>query len=88
MRAPEFIRGHVIFKLHYDQIYQMKTTLISCCTFLKTFPKLSDFYIFHEYPFGPLNIFYIIPAQQRVRFYSEKYVFLYAWENTMLHSVS
>ena len=26
MRALEFIRGHVIFKLRYDQIYQMKTT--------------------------------------------------------------
>ena len=29
MRALEFIAGHVIFKLHYDQIYQMKTTLDS-----------------------------------------------------------
>ena len=27
MRALEFIRGHMIFKLCYDQIYQMKTTL-------------------------------------------------------------
>ena len=27
MRALRFIRGHVIFKLRYDQIYQMKTTL-------------------------------------------------------------
>ena len=27
MRALEFITGHVIFKLRYDQIYQMKTTL-------------------------------------------------------------
>ena len=26
MRALEFIKGHVIFKLSYDQIYQMKTT--------------------------------------------------------------
>ena len=26
MRALEFIRGHVIFKLRYGQIYQMKTT--------------------------------------------------------------
>ena len=26
MRALEFITGHVIFKLHYNQIYQMKTT--------------------------------------------------------------
>ena len=25
MRALEFITGHVIFKLIYDQIYQMKT---------------------------------------------------------------
>ena len=28
MRALEFIRGHVIFKLRYNQIYQMKTTII------------------------------------------------------------
>ena len=27
MRALEFITGHVIFKLRYSQIYQMKTTL-------------------------------------------------------------
>ena len=26
MKAFEFITGHVIFKLHYYQIYQMKTT--------------------------------------------------------------
>ena len=26
MRALEFIRGHVIFKPHYNQIYQLKTT--------------------------------------------------------------
>ena len=26
MTALEFITGHVIFKLRYDQIYQMKTT--------------------------------------------------------------
>ena len=26
MRPLEFITGHVIFKLRYDQIYQMKTT--------------------------------------------------------------
>ena len=26
MRALEFLIGHVIVKLHYDQIYQMKTT--------------------------------------------------------------
>jgi len=29
MRALQFITDHVIFKLPYDQIYQMKTTLIS-----------------------------------------------------------
>ena len=28
MRALEFITGHVIFKLRYDQIYEMKTTHI------------------------------------------------------------
>ena len=27
MRALEFITGHVIFKLRYNQIYQLKTTL-------------------------------------------------------------
>jgi hypothetical protein len=29
MRALEFITGHVIFKLRYDPIYQMKTTFDS-----------------------------------------------------------
>ena len=29
MRALEFITDHVIFKLRYNQIYQMKTTLDS-----------------------------------------------------------
>ena len=28
MRALEFITGHVIFKLRYDQIYHLKTTII------------------------------------------------------------
>ena len=28
MSALQFITGHVIFKLCYDQIYQMKTTII------------------------------------------------------------
>ena len=28
MRALELIRGHVIFKLRYNQIYQLKTTLV------------------------------------------------------------
>ena len=27
MSALQFITGHVIFKLCYDQIYQMKTTI-------------------------------------------------------------
>ena len=27
MRALEFLTGHVIFKLRYNQIYQLKTTL-------------------------------------------------------------
>ena len=27
MRALEFITGYVTFKLRYDQIYQLKTTL-------------------------------------------------------------
>ena len=27
MRALEFITGHVIFKLRYNQMYQLKTTL-------------------------------------------------------------
>ena len=26
MRALEFVTGHVIFKLRYNQIYQLKTT--------------------------------------------------------------
>ena len=30
MRALEFLTGHVIFKLRYNQIYQLKTTLGSC----------------------------------------------------------
>ena len=28
MRALKFITGHVIFKLRYNQIYQLKTTLL------------------------------------------------------------
>ena len=28
MRALQIIKGHVIFKLHYNQIYQLKTTLV------------------------------------------------------------
>ena len=28
MRTLEFVTGHVIFKLHYNQIYQLKTTFI------------------------------------------------------------
>ena len=32
MRALEFITGHVIFKLRYDQIYQVKTTYIQYST--------------------------------------------------------
>ena len=31
MRALQFITDHVIFKLHYNQIYQMKTTKDSLC---------------------------------------------------------
>ena len=27
MRALKFTTGHVIFKLHYNQIYQLKTTM-------------------------------------------------------------
>ena len=37
MTALEFITGHVIIKLHYNQIYQLKTTLITTGT-----PGLSD----------------------------------------------
>ena len=40
MRALKFITGHVIFKLCYNQIYQLKTTIISIDTVLsvnKTF---------------------------------------------------
>ena len=29
MRALEFLTGHVLFKLRYNQIFQMKTTLSS-----------------------------------------------------------
>ena len=29
MRALEFITGHVIFKLRYNQIYKLKTTLLT-----------------------------------------------------------
>ena len=28
MRAHEFLTGHVIFKLRYNQIYQLKTTIV------------------------------------------------------------
>ena len=29
MRALQFITGHVIFKLRYNQIYQLKTTCVN-----------------------------------------------------------
>ena len=29
MRALKFITGHVIFKLRYNQIYQLKTTHVT-----------------------------------------------------------
>ena len=29
MRALKFIRGHVTFKLRYNQIYQLKTTTVA-----------------------------------------------------------
>ena len=29
MRALKFIRGPVTFKLHYNQIYQLKTTIVA-----------------------------------------------------------
>ena len=38
MRAVEFIIGHVIFKLRYDQIYQLKTTLSA----VRNFKKVSN----------------------------------------------
>ena len=28
MKAIEFLTGHVIFKLRYNQIYQLKTTYV------------------------------------------------------------
>ena len=34
MRALEFITGHVIFKLRYNQIYQLKTTIALLDNFL------------------------------------------------------
>ena len=40
MRALKFITGHVIVKLHYNQIYQLKTTHI--CT-VQTFSAIIIF---------------------------------------------
>ena len=37
MRALELITGHVTYKLHYNQIYQMKTTLMRFDVFDRTF---------------------------------------------------
>ena len=34
MRAIKFIIDHVIFKLRYNQIYQLKTTIVTCSVFL------------------------------------------------------
>ena len=48
MRALKFITGHVIFKLRYNQIYQLKTTKTSllqdfitmnCVTFTSFFSE-------------------------------------------------
>ena len=36
MRALKFITGHVIFKLRYNQIYQMKTTIVNFVLFSVT----------------------------------------------------
>ena len=35
MRALKFITGHMIFKLRYNQIYQLKTTVLEIESFLK-----------------------------------------------------
>ena len=40
MRSLEFITDHVIFKLRYNQIYQLKTTFNS-----EWFATLSDIYM-------------------------------------------
>ena len=44
MRPLEFITGHVIFKLRYDQIYQMKTTLIPSKIFFGFNKPVSDYF--------------------------------------------
>ena len=45
MRALEFITGHVIFKLRYDQIYQMKAPVNRCgCICALFISTLFDFF--------------------------------------------
>ena len=46
MRALEFIKDHLIFKLHYDQIYQMKTTKMSFIK--KMFDQISGLDMYQE----------------------------------------
>ena len=55
MRALKFITGHVIFKLCYNQIYQLKTTvmnatseIISSHCYMMTYKLMSrDFFLHH-----------------------------------------
>ena len=46
MRALEFIADHVIFKLCYNQIYQMKTTMYNV-----HLPTIYSFWIMQEITF-------------------------------------
>ena len=46
MRTLEFITGHAIFKLRYNQIYQLKTTLVVS---LKSFQNNEDCHNFDHF---------------------------------------
>ena len=41
MSALKFITGHVIFKLRYNQVYQLKTTYVEICLFDVKFVQLA-----------------------------------------------
>ena len=52
MRALQFITDHVTFKLHYNQIYQMKTTQDTLYGDMHVYNYYSDGWDPQSYPQG------------------------------------
>jgi hypothetical protein len=50
MRALKFITGHVIFKLCYNQIYQLKNTVMCLKEIIKLKQKMMDILKFPTFP--------------------------------------